>query len=475
MVRRFTLLLLVLCVGLSGVQVDAYEGTSENVAFLQKLSDGVAEVAAQVTPGVVAILSEKTVKVSMQDPFKGTPFEGFSPHRNMPQREREYRQDGQGSGVIVRHKGEYYILTNNHVVKGADDIQVQLADDRYFDAEVVGTDSLSDLAVLRIDAQKLPAVTLGDSDGLRVGEMVLAVGNPLGYEHSVTYGIVSALGRDRFGAEYGSFIQTDAAINPGNSGGALVNLRGELMGINTAIVSRSGGYQGIGFAIPANLVKNVMGQIVEHGEVRRGLLGVKIDNIDYVTAEALGMKNTQGALIYEVVPGRAAEKAGIEEKDVVLAVDGKPVRNDTELRSVIGRTPPGTRVELLILRGGKKKKIAVTLEQLTEEVFAESREPDRADENSLGLELQELTPEIARELGYEGEKGALVSGVRPRSEAARRGLRRGDLIQEVKNRQIEGLDDFEAALDKIEPGEAVLMVVRRGRNTRFVGLKMPAE
>ena len=175
MVRRFTLLLLVLCVGLSGVQVDAYEGTSENVAFLQKLSDGVAEVAAQVTPGVVAILSEKTVKVSMQDPFKGTPFEGFSPHRNMPQREREYRQDGQGSGVIVRHKGEYYILTNNHVVKGADDIQVQLADDRYFDAEVVGTDSLSDLAVLRIDAQKLPAVTLGDSDGLRVGEMVLAV------------------------------------------------------------------------------------------------------------------------------------------------------------------------------------------------------------------------------------------------------------------------------------------------------------
>jgi len=291
----------------------------------------------------------------------------------------------------------------------------------------------------------------------------------------VTYGIVSALGRDRFGAEYGSFIQTDAAINPGNSGGALVNLRGELMGINTAIVSRSGGYQGIGFAIPANLVKNVMGQIVEHGEVRRGLLGVKIDNIDYVTAEALGMKNTQGALIYEVVPGRAAEKAGIEEKDVVLAVDGKPVRNDTELRSVIGRTPPGTRVELLILRGGKKKKIAVTLEQLTEEVFAESREPDRADENSLGLELQELTPEIARELGYEGEKGALVSGVRPRSEAARRGLRRGDLIQEVKNRPIEGLDDFEAALDKIEPGEAVLMVVRRGRNTRFVGLKMPAE
>jgi len=160
---------------------------------------------------------------------------------------------------------------------------------------------------------------------------------------------------------------------------------------------------------------------------------------------------------------------------VVLAVDGKPVRNDTELRSVIGRTPPGTRVELLILRGGKKKKIDVTLEQLTEEVFAESREPDRADENSLGLELQELTPEIARELGYEGEKGALVSGVRPRSEAARRGLRRGDLIQEVKNRQIEGLDDFEAALDKIEPGEAVLMVVRRGRNTRFVGLKMPAE
>ena len=187
------------------------------------------------------------------------------------------------------------------------------------------------------------------------------------------------------------------------------------------------------------------------------------------------MENTQGAFIYEVVPGRAADKAGIKEKDVVLSVDSRQVRNSTELRSVIGRTPPGTRVELLVLREGKKKRVDVILEELTEEVFAESAEPDRADENSLGLELQELTPEIARELGYEGEKGVLVSGVRPRSEAARRGLRRGDLIQEVKNRPIEGLDDFEEALDEIEPDEAILLVVRRGQNTRFVGLKMPAE
>jgi len=468
-------LLLILGSTLTGSRVDAYESSDSSVEFLQRLSDGIADVAAKVKPGVVAIISEKTVNVVVMDPFHGTPFEHFFDFPRRQPREREFPQQGQGSGVIVRHQGDYYILTNNHVIKDADEIQIRLTDDRYFEAEVVGADSLSDLALLKIDASDLPHVPMGDSDGLREGEMVMAVGNPFGYAHSITYGIVSALGRGRFGNEYGSFIQTDAAINPGNSGGALVNLKGELVGINTAIITRSGGYQGIGFAIPVNLARSVMEQLIEHGEVRRGLLGVEIGDVDPLTAEALAMESTQGVLINKVLPGRAADKAGVQRGDVVLAVDGRPVRNVTELKSLIGATPPGTRVGLLVLREGKKKKIEVELEQLTEEAFAASSVPDRADEGKLGLEVQELAPEIARQLGYEGEKGVVVSQVESGSEAARRGLRRGDLIQEVNRRPVDTLEDFEKEMGKVKPGEAVLLLIRRDGATRFLGLRIPKE
>lgn len=472
--RKVTVFLVILCVGLFNFQAEAYE-SGGSLEQLQQFSDAFAELATKVTPGVVAIVSEKTVNVAAHDQFRGTPFEHFfgTPRRGQP-REREFQQHGQGSGVIVRHSEEYYILTNNHVVRNADEIQVQMADDRYFDAEVVGTDSLSDLAVLKIDAGSLLAIPFGDSDALRVGEMVLAIGNPFGYEHSVTSGIVSALGRGRSVQEYGSFIQTDAAINLGNSGGALINLRGELIGINTAIVSRNGGYQGIGFSIPVNLVKDVMEQLIEHGEVRRGLLGVEIGNIDPITAEALGMENTQGVLINRVIADRAAGKAGVKRGDVVLAVDGELVRNATELKSLIGATLPGVRVELRILRDGREKKIKVTLDQLTEEVIA-SRSVDRTERDRLGLGVQELTPEIARQLGYEEEKGVLVSQVERGSEAARRGLRRGDLIQEVNHQPVDSVEDYEDALARVEPGEAVLLLIRRNGYTRFIGLRMSEE
>ena len=255
---------------------------SENLQFLRQMSDGFAEVVAQVKPGVVKITTEGTVNVEGRSPWRGTPWEDFF--------DRPRELEGQGSGVRVNFNGDQYILTNNHVIRHADNIRVETTDSRFFEAEIVGRDPLSDIAVLKVAAEDLPAVAMGDSDQLREGEWVIAIGNPLEFAHSVTTGIISALGRGRFSmSEYGSFIQTDAAINPGNSGGALVNLRGELIGINTAIVSRSGGNIGLGFAIPINLVKGVVAQLVEHGEVRRGLLGVIIGNLDPLVAEIMGL------------------------------------------------------------------------------------------------------------------------------------------------------------------------------------------
>ena len=393
----------------------------------------------------------------------------------MPQQPRERQRDGQGSGVIINFRGGQYVVTNNHVIRDANDIRVNLSNSRFFDAEVVGRDSLSDIALLKIDAEDLPGVELGDSDGLREGEWVLAIGNPMGLAHSVTTGIVSAVGRDRFGGEYGSFIQTDAAINPGNSGGALVNLRGELVGINTAIVSRSGGYMGIGFAIPVNLVQHVVGQLVEHGEVRRGLLGVFIGDLDPLVAEAMGLDNTQGAVIERVMEGKAADKGGVKADDIVVKVDGYPIRDSTELRSRIGRTAPGVEVELVVLRDGKQKKLSVVLEELTEDALASNTRSEEEEElqGPLGVRVQELTGDLAKKLGYDEDSGVLVSQVKSGSEAARRGLRRGMLIQAVNRTRIQSVDDFADAVAEIEPGSAFMMRIKAKGGTRLVGMRMP--
>ena len=445
------------------------------VANLQQMSDGFAAVAAQVKPGVVAIVTESVKKERMQD-FRGTPFEHFFGPRSRP---RERPQQGQGSGVIVSYEGDDFILTNYHVIRGADEITVEMTDERHYTAEIVGADSLSDLAALRIDANNLPSVPWGQSAQLRVGEWVMAVGNPFALEHTVTAGIVSALGRARFSIdEYGSFIQTDAAINPGNSGGALVNLEGELVGINTAIYSRSGGYQGIGFAIPVDLVRNVLSQLIEYGEVRRGLLGISIGNVNAITAEALGMETTQGILVQSVVPNSGAEKAGLESGDVIVAVDGGLVRNTTELKSRIGATPPGTTVEVAFFRDGEKQTAKVTLGQVTEETLASGRGRRRDSEeessSALGLRLRDLTAEFAQRFGYdEAEGGVLVAEVRQGSEAARRGLRSGDLIREVDRQPVRSVKDFRAIMEKFQSGKAILFLVRRGEANRLVALRLP--
>ncbi len=449
----------------------------QTAAELQKWSDGFAEIVAQVKPGVVAISTESKARVAPDTrgaPFEhGTPFEFFF---GRPQPDFRPRQ-GQGSGVIVTHGGEYFILTNYHVIRGADEITVELTDERHFPAEVVGTDSLSDLAALRIDADGLPSVSWGRSADLRVGEWVLAIGNPFALEHTVTQGIVSALGRDRFSVqEYGSFIQTSAAINPGNSGGPLVNLRGELVGINTAIVTRSGGDQGIGFAIPVDLARDVLSQLIESGEVRRGLLGIDIRNIDALMAEALGMDNTRGVLVMGVREGSGAEEAGLQVDDVVVAVDGDPVRNTTQLKSRIGATPPGTEVEIEFLRDGKGKRVSVELGEVTQEVLARGRsvaEEAEAETASLGLRLRELTPELAERFGYDDTEGVLVTRIRSGSEAFRRGLRRGDLIVEVNRQPVSSVKEYREIIEELDSGAAVLFRVRRGDANRLIALRLP--
>ena len=467
-----TFFLVLIWTSLQGIQAQAHESAEASLAQARQFSEAFAAVAAKVKPAVVAIETARTVDVAIDEPFRENPFGYYYFRVPRGPRPRQY-QEGLSSGVIVHYQDENYILTNHHAIRGAEKIQVGMIDERYFEAEIVGTDSLSDLAILKIDAKNLSHLPLGDSDSLKVGEWVLALGTPFGLEHTVTSGIVSALGRDRFSVkEYGSFIQTDAAINQGNSGGALVNLNGELMGINTAIVSRSGGYQGIGFAIPVNLAKNVMQQLVEHGEVKRGLLGVMIENIDPVTAEALGMENAQGVQIIGVSPGKAAEKAGVEIGDLVVELDGEPIRNATELRSRIGATPPGTRVQLVVLREGKEKTLTVVLDQLTHEVMAAHPAKPQGTA-TLGLRVQNLTPELSRRLGYEDTSGVVVADVQRGSEAARRGLQRGDLVQEVNRHPVKTVADFEETLGKVEGEEAVLLLVRRGKMTRFVGLRLP--
>ena len=443
----------------------------QTAAELQKLSDSYADVVAQVMPGVVALATESVVR-EIQD-FRGLPYEFFFGRpRYWPR--REIPRDGQGSGVIVTHGGEYFILTNYHVIRGADEITVELTDQRHFPAEVVGTDSLSDLAALRIEAGDLPSVPWGKSADLRVGEWVLAIGNPYAFEHTVTQGIISALGRARFGDEYGSFIQTSAAINPGNSGGPLVNLKGELVGINTAIASSSRGDQGIGFAIPVDLARDVLAQLIESGEVRRGMLGIGISNVTALMAEALGMESTRGVLVESVREDSGAEEAGLQVDDVVLAVDGEPVGNVTELKSRIGATPPGTEVEVEFLRDGKRKTVSVELGEVTQAALAMGRSGgEEAETSSLGLRTRNLTPELAERLGYAEAEGVLVTGTSPGSEAARRGLRRGDLVVEVNRQPVSSVKEYREIIEELDSGAAVLFRVRRGEANRLIALRLP--
>lgn len=435
---------------------------------LAALKNGYAAVIDPALPAVVNISSTKVVKQQNEIPgfFFNDPFfqqffgNQFGNQPTQPQTEREYSL---GSGVIVNPNG--YILTNNHVISGASDIEVFTQDKKKFKAQLVGTDPRTDVAVLKIDATDLPSLTLGDSSKLKVGDVVFAIGDPFGVGETATMGIVSATGRGLGQAieRYEDFIQTDAAINPGNSGGALLDLHGDLIGINTAIITGGGGgSQGIGFAIPVNMARNVMDQIVDHGKVIRGQLGVSIQSVDADMAKAFGLSQGGGALVADVTPGSPADKAGIERGDIILELNGEPVSGPDELSVRIAETAPGTMVHLKISRNGQMRDIDVTLEELTEKTEA-STGGETGATGLQGVQVQNLTPAIAQELGIStNTRGVVVTSVDPSSAAAEADLERGDVIQEVSRKPVHNVAEYNQAVTALHGGQVLLLVNRNG-------------
>ncbi len=451
------------------------ENPSENVPItsLRDLNNAFVDIAERTNPTVVTITTTQTVRMRQQNPFS---FFFDDPRFN---EEREFQRDGLGSGVIVSADG--YIITNNHVIEGAEEIRVMLFDGDELDAEIVGTDPASDIAVLRVDSDELSAISLGDSDEIRVGEMVLAIGSPLNPEfaHSVSKGIISASGRNSLGlSQYESYIQTDAAINPGNSGGALVNMDGELIGINTAIASQSGGNQGIGFAIPVNMVRNVMEALITDGRVTRGYLGIASGGeVDETMSRALGLENARGFVIGEVVPDTPAENAGLMSGDVILSLNGKPVTSYRDFSLQIGNSSPGTEITLGIFRDGESMSVEVELAERDLEGIAESMDNDEMEDltETLGFEVDELTDAIRGQLNLDSSvQGAVVSAISQTSRAYRQGLRRGDVISQVAGQQVTTPNEFYGAIRSlIEEGTdaALLRVNRQGRSV-FIAIEL---
>jgi len=439
-------------------QTAAFDVPRKKVTVLDQLP----EVAESAVQSVVNISSTRVRKnPMMDDPF----FRYFFGQRPMPER----RQQSLGSGVIVRKDG--VILTNNHVVQEADEITVNLADEREFGAEVVGTDPESDLAVIELEnpPKDLVPLSFGDSSTLRLGETVLAIGNPFGVGQTVTMGIVSAKGRANVGiVDYEDFIQTDAAINPGNSGGALVNMNGQLVGINTAILSRTGGYQGIGFAIPSNMAKTLMVDLLDDGQVSRGFLGVMIQDLTPELAEAFGMSDTKGVLVSQVMDGSPADEAGIEDDDVIVAVDGKPVDSAARLRLLIAGKGAEKSVEIEVVRDGDTKTLDVQLGEREKPTRESSNEPS---EPEIGLRLAPLNSAVRQRLEIPPglERGAAIVGVAPGSPAARAGLRPGDIITEVNRTAVDGPKEATERLRGAE-GNILLRVIRDG-NAVYVVLE----
>jgi serine protease Do len=430
----------------------------------------IADIAERATPSVVNVASRRTVRSRGGPPDEMFRF-FFGPRGGEPE-EREQR--GLGSGVIYSKDG--LVLTNNHVIEEADEITVQLGDGTEYDAEVVGSDEKSDVAVLRLkgDVKNLVPIKVGDSTNLRVGDVVLAIGNPFGFSQTVTMGIVSAKGRSETGiVDYSDFIQTDAAINPGNSGGALVNMQGELVGINTAIISRTGGYQGIGFAIPSNMASQIAQARVKDGRVVRGWLGIGIQDVDADLASAMTLPNADGVLVSDVEPASPADKAGLKRGDVILTVDGKKTNSSTQLRNLIAEAGANKKVELAILRGGKPQTLPVTLGELKSDKPEVNRESENGGrpETLQGLQVEPITPQLRSRLELPStlKGGVVITGVAPGSAGQHAGLAPGDVIVELNRQPIRGVQDFRDAYEKAGDKNVLLLVFRDGR-THYVVL-----
>ncbi len=425
-----------------------------------------SELAEKVRPGVVNIQVVKRVKnMGMGFPnFPGSPFGDFFggfPEGNPPGIQK---QQGVGSGFVMSRDG--YILTNNHVIEGADHIKVKFANGKEYDGKVVGRDSKTDLAVVKVDGgTDLQPLALGNSDDLKVGSWVVAVGSPFGLEQTVTAGIVSAKGRVIGSGPYDNFIQTDASINPGNSGGPLINMKGEVIGINTAILASG---QGIGFAIPINMAKEIVPQLEAKGHVTRGWLGVSIQRLTPELAKSLGLKEKKGALVTEVVKGSPAEKAGIEQGDVIVEFNGKEIGDPAELSRIVASTPVDKTVTIKVSRDGKIMDRQVKLGEMEEKGAELSKAPTA--HKLLGVAVQNVTPEIARGLGLRKETGVLVTRVEPGSPAADAGIQPGDVIQEVNRKTVKDAEDFSQKMEKAKGEESVLLFIQRGQTKLFAAV-----
>ena len=501
-IRRYRWLVtaaVVLTLGLGGVlwqgafgQDKTSPDSSPAVAQAKNLSQAFRAAADAVRQTVVKIsISSKPRRVQMpegtlnrENPFEGTPFERF--FDNDPQLRgfgfRQYTppRQGVGSGVIIDSKG--LILTNNHVVEDADEVVVELADGREFKATDIKTDPRTDLAVVRIETdQPLPAATLGDSDKLEIGDWVLAVGNPFGMTGTVSAGIISGKGRSLALGRRTEFLQTDAAINPGNSGGPLVDLDGRVVGINTAIASRNGAYQGVGFAIPVNLAKWVTGQLATSGNVKRAYLGVQIEPIDNQKAAILGIQRNQGVLINDVLADSPAAKAGLQVSDVIRTFAGRSVSDPRDLQEIVERSPAGSKQKVDIIRQGKPMTLQVVVKPLPDDYDVASIAPHGSGRSRvmppskqnkmLGLEVAELTEELAEHLGHKGVAGVVITDVDPEGVAAAAGIRQGMLILRVGQKPVKSVAEFEAAVKDKDISKGVLLLVRTAAGNRFVVLQ----
>ena len=467
----------------SAVVAAEFDQSDADVSFLEaeNLSQSFQHVADRLRPSVVSISSVKRYQTIARGPrqfgpqMRGFPKEFrrffgedfFRPFEDLQIPGREFEQRGLGTGVIVSADG--YIVTNNHVVGDADELTVTLYNDEEYEATVVGTDEQTDLAVLKIDADGLTPAVLGDSENLRIGEWVLAIGSPFGLKQTVTAGIVSAVGRSDVGiTDYEDFIQTDAAINPGNSGGPLVNLRGEVVGINTAIATQSGGYMGVGFAIPSNMVGQIQESLIEHGRVDRGRLGVVIQNLTDDLAESFGFDG-EGVLIGDVLNDSPAEEAGLQSGDIITAINGRPVRSMHVMRNVVAATAPGTDLEIEVFRNGSQQTLTAKVDRLdTSASVAANAEEFQV----LGLTVQNLSPEFREEFGYASDQpGIVVVDVEPGTPAADLGLQPDDLIVLLNEQEIGNVGQFRDMLEELDLADGVRLVVKRGDFQRFVVLK----
>ncbi|UCG77323.1 MAG: DegQ family serine endoprotease [Nitrospirota bacterium] len=440
---------------------------------IEETNRSFTSIVKAISPSVVNISTVRKPSRESNPYFNDPLYDLFPPFRddNIPQKRQE---QSLGSGVIVSVDG--YIITNFHVVEDANEIKVTLVDKAVYKGKVIGVDPKTDIAVVKIEASDLPAVSWGDSESLQVGEFILAIGNPFGLNNTVTMGIISAVGRANVGiADYEDFIQTDAAINPGNSGGPLVNVSGELIGINTAIFSRSGGYQGIGFAVPSNMAKAVFGQLVEKGKVIRGWIGVSIQDLNMELASNFGLSNTKGALVSDVIEGGPAEAAGIRRGDIISSFNGKVVENVSTLRNMVAQSKIGSTHGIKIIRNKKVRELKVLVSELPKE-YTESG-PYVSDEEIKqevlgGITVIELTREIARQLRLgSAAQGVVIVNLEAGSLAETSGLRKGDVLQEIDAMPIRSLDDFNKAVSSIKENKDIILFVNRSGKKFYIALK----